>query len=212
LAKSFLPQNLALRTGGWPRKPSLPLRGCTLGLVGLGRIGRAVALRGRAFGMNVLAFEPYPDLSFCATHGLRLGTFEEVLRQSDYVSLHAPADARSHHLINARTLALMKPTAFLINTARGALVDEAALLTALQTKQIAGAGLDVFEQEPPGLLPFAGFDNVALTAHTAGVDQLSLQEMATSAATALLDLVRGVWPAEKVVNPAVRPRWETRAT
>jgi phosphoglycerate dehydrogenase-like enzyme len=207
LAKSLVPGHLGTRSGGWPRGVTLPLRGRTLGLAGLGRIGKAVALRGKAFGMRLLAYDPVPDTAFAAAHGVALVPLERLLAESDYLSLHLPLTAESRHLINKDTLARMKPGAFLINTARGGLVREADLLEALQLGRLAGVGLDVFEQEPPGLQPLFELPNVLLSPHAAGSDTQSLADMAQSAAEAVVALSRGQWPAEKIVNPEVRERF-----
>jgi D-3-phosphoglycerate dehydrogenase len=209
LSRNVVNQHLGVKSGGWPRGTTLPLRGQTLGLAGLGRIGKAVATRAQAFEMNVIAHDPFPDTAWASQHGIPLVSFEDVLRRSDFVSLHMPALPETAHLINARTLALMKPSAFLLNTSRGAVVDEQALYEALRDRRLAGAGLDVFEKEPPGASPLFELDNVVLTPHAAGGDWRSRDEMAQSAAEAILSLSRGEWPAEKVVNPAVRGvfRW-----
>jgi D-3-phosphoglycerate dehydrogenase len=207
LAKRLVPQHLGVKAGDWPRGANLPLRGRTLGIAGLGRIGKAVALRGQAFAMRLLAYDPVPDKAFAEHHQIDLVSLEKLLAESDYLTLHLPVSAESRYLINRRTLALMKPTAFLINTARGAVVNEADLLEALQQKRIAGAGLDVFEQEPPGKHPLFALDNVLLTPHAAGVDVQSRDDMALSAARAIVSLARGEWPAEKVVNPEVRSKF-----
>src|SRR5207245_8594290 len=147
--KNVVAQHPAVKAGEWPRQANLPLRGRTLGIAGLGRIGKAVALRGEAFGMRLLAYEPFPDKAFARDHGVALVSLEELLRESDYLTLHIPLLPESRYLINRQTLALMKPSAFLINTARGGLVNEADLAEALRSKRIAGAAIDVFEQEPP---------------------------------------------------------------
>jgi D-3-phosphoglycerate dehydrogenase / 2-oxoglutarate reductase len=207
LAKNLLRQDPAIREGKWPRRPNEPLRGRTIGLVGLGRIGKAVATRGIAFGMRVIAFEPYPDKAFAEKHQIKLLPLPDVLREADYVSLHLPATAETRNLIDQKTLALMKPTAYLINTARGAIIDEAALCAALKEKRIAGAGLDVFEPEPPCGSDICRFENVVLTAHTAGVDHQSLNDMARLGAEAIARLWQGEWPAELIVNPEVRERF-----
>jgi D-3-phosphoglycerate dehydrogenase len=209
LSRDLVPQHLGVKSGGWPRRTTLPLRGAALGIAGLGRIGKAVALRGEAFGMKLLAYDPYPDHAFAAAHGIALMPFERLLAESDFLSLHLPVTAETHHLINRQTLKRMKPTAFLVNTARGTLVNEADLLEALRAGRLAGAGLDVFEQEPPGKSPLFELDNVLLTPHGAGTDRKSRDDMALSAAEAIVALSRGEWPAEKVVNPEVRPtfRW-----
>jgi phosphoglycerate dehydrogenase-like enzyme len=209
LAKRLVSQHLGVKEGGWPRSVNLPLRGRTLGIAGLGRIGKAVALRGAAFGMRLLAYDPIPDTTFATHHHITLVPFERLLTESDYLTLHLPVSTESRYLINRDTLALMKPTAFLINTARGAVVNEADLLDALRNKRLAGAGLDVFEEEPPGKHPLFELDNVLLTPHAAGTDVQSRDDMALSAARAIVSLSRGEWPAEKIVNPEVRAnfRW-----
>jgi phosphoglycerate dehydrogenase-like enzyme len=207
LAKNLIAQHIGTRDGLWPRQANLPLRGRTLGLAGLGRIGKAVALRGECFGMTLLAYEPFPDQEFVQQHQITLVTLERLLAESDYLTLHVPLTPESRYLINQRTLARMKPTAFLINTARGGLVNEAELLVALRERRIAGAGLDVFEQEPPALSPLLKLDNVVLTPHAAGVDLQSRDDMALAAAQAIVKLSRGEWPSEQVVNPDVRPRF-----
>jgi phosphoglycerate dehydrogenase-like enzyme len=206
IAKNLVPQHLGTVALQWPRGANLPLRGRTLGIAGLGRIGKAVALRGECFKMKLLAYEPYPDHAFAKEHGITFVSFDDLLAQSDYVSLHLPATKESAHLINRQTLAKMKPTAFLINTARGALVKEVDLIEALQNKKIAGAGLDVFEQEPPSDSPLFHMSNVVVTPHAAGVDLQSRDDMALSAAEAIVSFSNGEWPAEKVVNPDVKGR------
>jgi len=207
LAKDVIRGHLGVKGGGWPRGTTLPLRGRILGIAGLGRIGKAVALRGEAFGMRLLAYDPVPDTAFAAAHRIPLVPFEQLLRESDYVTLHLPATPQSRYLINKQTLALMKPTAFLINTARGAVVNEADLLEALKAGRLAGAGLDVFEQEPPGKHPLFELDNVLLTPHSAGGDVQSRDDMARSAAEAIVSLSRGEWPVAKIVNPQVREKF-----
>ncbi len=208
LAKNLVAQHPAVKAGNWPRQANLPLRGRTLGIAGLGRIGKAVALRGEAFGMPLLAHEPFPDQQFVKEHRIRLVSFEDLLRESDYVTLHIPLIPESRNIINRRTLALMKPTSFLINTARGGLVNEADLAEALKSKRIAGAGIDVFEEEPPSKThAFFGLDNVVLTPHAAGVDLQSRDDMALSAARAIATLSKGEWPAEQIVNPDVRTKF-----
>jgi D-3-phosphoglycerate dehydrogenase / 2-oxoglutarate reductase len=211
LAKGLIGQHLATRAGKWPRQANLPLRGRTLGIAGLGRIGKAVAVRGACFGMKLLAYEPVPDQQFLVQHKITLTTLEKLLAESDYLTLHVPLTPESKHLINKKTLALMKPGAFVINTARGALISESDLIEALKKKVIAGAALDVFEPEPPPRSELFELENVILTPHVAGVDLQSRDDMAESAAQAIVDLSRGQWPAEKIVNPTVRPafKWTT---
>jgi phosphoglycerate dehydrogenase-like enzyme len=209
LAKNLVPQHLGTCELKWPRQANLPLRGRTLGIAGLGRIGKAVAIRGECFGMKLLAYEPYQDHEFAKKHGVTFVGLDQLLAESDFLSLHLPASKESRHLINKQSLAKMKPSSYLINTARGALVNEPDLVEALQNKKIAGAGLDVFEEEPPADLPFFHMSNVVVTPHAAGVDLKSRDDMALSAAQAIISLSRGEWPAEKVVNAEVKAkhRW-----
>ncbi|MBM3997477.1 MAG: hydroxyacid dehydrogenase [Planctomycetes bacterium] len=209
IAKNLITQHLGTCALKWPRQANLPLRGRTLGIAGLGRIGKAVALRGECFGMKLIAYEPFPDHAFAKQHGVTFVNLDQLLAQSDFLSLHLPATKDSRYLINRDTLAKMKPSAYLVNTARGALVKETDLIEALQAKTIAGAGIDVFEEEPPADNPLFHMSNVVVTPHAAGVDLQSRDDMALSAAEAIVSLSRGEWPAEKVVNPAVKAtfRW-----
>jgi D-3-phosphoglycerate dehydrogenase len=208
LAKDVPSQHAAIRAGGWPRRPNLPLRGRTLGIAGLGRIGKAVAERGSAFRMRLIAYEPYPDRAFAKRFGVELVSFEQLLAESDFLSLHLPLTEQSRHLMDKKTLFRMKPTAYLVNTARGGLVCEADLCEALETGRIAGAGLDVFEEEPTQAgNPLFRFEKVVVTPHAAGVDLQSRDDMAVSAARTIVALSRGQWPAEAVVNPEVKARF-----
>jgi D-3-phosphoglycerate dehydrogenase len=208
LAKNLIPLHLATKGGAWPRQCLIPLRGQTLGIVGLGRIGKAVAERGEAFGMKLLAYEPFPDQAFVAQHGVTLAPLEQVLREADFVTLHVPLSTESKYMMNKKTLAMMKPTAFLVNTARGALVHEHDLADAVREKKIAGAGIDVFENEPPGKSPLFELDNVIVAPHVAGIDFQALQEMAYSAARSICMLHKGDWPEAEVVNREIRGKFK----
>jgi D-3-phosphoglycerate dehydrogenase len=208
LAKNLIAQHQGTIEGKWPRMANVPLRGRTLGIAGLGRIGKAVAIRGACFGMRLLAYEPFPDHAFAGQYGVTFVTWDELLAQSDFLTLHMPATQEARHIINRQSLARMKPTAYLINEARGALVNEADLVEALRNKTIAGAGIDVFEEEPPGDHALFHLDNVVITPHAAGVDLQSRDDMAFSAAQAIVSLSKGEWPSEKVVNPEVRGRFK----
>lgn len=211
LARNLIPQHNLTRAGEWPRRANQPLRGRTLGVVGLGRIGKEVAIRGLAFKMPVIAYDPFPDTAFAQQYGIRLVAFDDLLREADFVSFHMPMLPDSMKCFNARAISLMKPTAYFINTARGGCVDEAALATALKEKRLAGAGLDVFDEEPPAKdNPLLHLDNVVLTAHTAGVDVRSRDDMALRAAQCIVRLLSGEWPAEWIVNPEVREKFEMR--
>jgi D-3-phosphoglycerate dehydrogenase len=205
LARSIVPQHDAMRAGRWQRDVGLPLRGRTLGLVGLGRIGREVALRAAAFRMRVVACDPAADAHFARQQRVKLVPLEELLSQSDFVSLHLPLTGECRHLIDGQALGRMKRTAFLINTARGGLVSERALVQALADRRIAGAGLDVFAEEPlPPDHPLLKLDNVVCTAHTAGVDWQAREDMALLAAKSIVAISRGQWPGAHVVNPECR--------
>jgi D-3-phosphoglycerate dehydrogenase len=204
LTRNFLAQHNGLREGVWRRNVVQPVRGRTLGVVGLGRIGKAVTRRAKAFDMNVVAAEIAPDHAFIAEHGVTLLPVDEVFRQADVLTLHVPQTTLTKHLVCSRTLDLMKPSAYLVNTSRGGVVNETDLHAALKAKRIAGAGLDVFDEEPPGANPLFALDNVVATAHTAGVDMKSRDDMALYAARAIVQLLAGGWPAEWVVNPQVR--------
>ena len=208
LAKSFVHQHTEVAAGRWPRRAYQPLRGRTLGVVGLGRTGQATARRARAFDMPVIATDPVRDEAFAAAHGVRFVPLDELLRQSEFVSLHVPLTADTRRMVKAETLKLMRPTASVINCSRGEVIDEPALLHALTTGAIAGAGLDVFEHEPPGDNPLTKLDNVVLTAHTAGVDWQSRNDMARVPAECIAALMTGGWPAACVVNGELQGRWE----
>ncbi|MEX2187041.1 MAG: phosphoglycerate dehydrogenase [Pirellulales bacterium] len=197
-----------VRAGTWVRKAWPRLSGKTLGLVGLGRIGKAVVRRAQGLGMTVVAHDPYPDAAFAETNGVRLLALDELLRTADVVSLHLPTTPETVDLINARTLALMKRDAVLINTARGAMVDEAALVAALQSGHLLGAGLDVFKEEPlPTNSPLLDLDNVLLCEHMGGLDEQSQEAMANLAAQCLADLYEGRWPERCVVNRELGAQW-----
>ena len=174
-------------TGNWGCGPLTRLSGQTLGLLGFGYIGRAVAARARAFGMTVLAYSRRPDASIARQLGVDLPSREALLRRSDYVSLHMPLTEETHHFINAETINLMKPGAVLINTSRGGLVDENALAEALRTGRLGGALLDVYEQAPlPVAHPFRTLTNVILTPHVAFYSEESILELRRLTAKAVL--------------------------
>jgi phosphoglycerate dehydrogenase-like enzyme len=207
LAKNFFGQDRDMRAGRWPRRPTLPVRGRALGIVGLGRIGKAMAICGTAFGMRILAAEIAPDREFIASYGIELAPLERVVREADYLTFHVPLTVLTRHMLDGQALAEMKPGAFVVNTSRGGVVDEAALFLALKRQRIAGAALDVYENEPVRSHQLFGLENVILTAHSAGIDERSRADMALFAAEAIASLARGEWPEDKVVNPEVRGLW-----
>jgi D-3-phosphoglycerate dehydrogenase / 2-oxoglutarate reductase len=208
LAKNLISQHQGTRSGTWPRQANLPLRGRTLGIAGLGRIGKSVAIRGAAFAMKLLAYEPFPDHAFVKQYGVELVSMDRLLAEADYLTLHMPLTPESRQVLNRQSLARMKPTAFLVNTARGGLVNEPDLTEALRAKRLAGAAIDVFEEEPPPRNhPLFALDNVVFTPHSAGVDLQSRDDMALSAARSIVALSKGQWPAEQIVNPEVKARF-----
>jgi D-3-phosphoglycerate dehydrogenase len=179
------------------------LAGLTFGLIGLGAIGRATAGIARAFGMQVVGFSSRrTDDEFGAAGVERCPTLEALLARSDIVSLHVALTAETRGLIGARELGLMKSSSCLINTARGGLVDEAALVEALCNGAIAGAGLDVFATEPlPAASPLAGLPNAVLSPHTAGSSEQALRQMASLAADQVIDVLAGRQPPHPVNRP-----------
>lgn len=198
-----------VRGGVWRRNCVRRLAGNTLGLLGLGRIGKALVPRAHGLGLNVIAYDPYPDRAFAEKHNVRLMSLDDVLAKADIVSLHLPCTAETTDLINSKTLAKMKPGAVLINTSRGGLVDEKALIAALRSGQLSAAGLDVFKVEPlPANSPFLKLDNVVLAPHMGGIDQTALDAMSTLAAQCLVDLHRGRWPEGCIVNDQLRQGWK----
>jgi phosphoglycerate dehydrogenase-like enzyme len=206
LQRGLVRNHRLITSGAWKTEFRPGLWRATVGIVGLGRIGQAVARRCAGFAMRILAYEPYPDMAAVQALGVELVSLEELLRRADLVTLHCPATPENRHLIDAARLALMKPTAHLVNTARGSLVDESALHEALATGRLAGAGLDVFEKEPLFDSPLFGLDNVILSPHVAGIDETSEVAMADRALDAILAVWRGeVPPRECVVNPEVLP-------
>jgi D-3-phosphoglycerate dehydrogenase len=198
-----------VRQGEWrgliPKKilPIYRLSGKTMAVAGLGKIGRNVARKAQALGLKVIGFDPYLPPDVAAAIGVPLLSLDELLRQADIVSLHVPLTPETKHLINARTLALMKPRSILINVARGKVVDEAALQAALESGHLAGAGLDVLEQEPPW--PSNGlfrFENIVFTSHYASCGVESYAEMRRQVSEQAAEILRGEFP-HNLVNPEV---------
>ena len=186
------------------------LAGKTLGVVGLGRIGRTVATRALAFDMNVLGYDPFFTAPTAMDGRVKLiRDFDEFLSQLDVITFHVPGGEQTRHLLNReRLFGKCRPNLLVVNDARGEVLDEYALADALKEKKIAGALLDVFEEEPPGKHPLFTLDNVIVTPHAAGVDLRSRDEMALSAARSIASLFKGEWPGETVVNQAVRERFK----
>jgi D-3-phosphoglycerate dehydrogenase len=196
VAKQLRSMDKGVREGNWKIRNAalaMDVDGKTLGLVGIGRIGSLVAQKCRlAFNMKVLAYDPYVQ----EAEGIAIcSSLDDVFRQADVVSIHVPYTKETHHLVDARLLSLMKPEACFINTARGAIVDEHALIAVLKNGAIAGAGLDVFEQEPPALdNPLLALDNVVATPHAAALSRECELKVAMTAAQAVVDYFEGRQP------------------
>lgn len=181
----------------------IELEGKTIGIVGMGDIGSKVAKKARCLGMRVLGYDPYISQDSAKQMGISLVDLEKLLREADAVSLHCPLASETYHLIGEKELKLMKKNAILINTSRGAVVDEHALVEALKKKQIAGAGLDVFEEEPikPDN-PLLHMENVAATPHRLGATWEGLERTTLAIQEAVLDILEGKVP-KYIVNPEV---------
>lgn len=209
IGRNIREQDQRVRSGNWKRIPVPRVMGKTIGVVGLGRIGRAVAWRAAGIGMKVLAYEPVPDRDTVQQHRIDVIGLEELLAKSDFVSLHCPSTPETHHLINRQTLAMMKDSAVLINTSRGPLVDEPALIDALQNGTIRAAGLDVFEKEPLTTdSPLATLDNVVLTSHVAGLDDESNEDTFLMISHNIIGFRNGQWPAHCIQNLAGVRDWK----
>jgi len=180
------------RQGGWPRLSGVSLVGKTVGLVGLGAIGKEVARRLAGFDCDVLAYDVVADADFARRHAVDLVTLDDLLARSDVVSLHLPVLPETRHMVNAAFLRQMKPGAYLINTSRGELVDEAALLEALTAGHLAGAALDAFQQEPPGAdNPLLALPQVIATPHMGAHSDGATNAMGRMALDDCLAVLRG---------------------
>jgi phosphoglycerate dehydrogenase-like enzyme len=201
IARGFPELDRKVRENRWDRRSYPRVMGKTLGILGLGRIGQAVATRGVGLGMKVIALEPFPDRAFVNKWNIDLVDLETALARSDFLSLHLPMSRENHHLINRERLAKMKKGAMLINTARGPLINEADLVEALKTRHVAAAGLDVFEVEPlPLESPLLKLDNVLVSGHVAGLDDDSAHDTSKMCAEIIVGLSKGKWPDGCVQN------------
>jgi D-3-phosphoglycerate dehydrogenase len=203
LARRIPHDHNQIARGGWGIQPFLPIRAfadLTLGLIGFGSIARKVSEKARPFRFRQIAFDPFLPTPSFANHGVEQVALDTVLRSSDIISLHCPLNAESKHLINAKSLAQMKPGVILINTARGALINEADLVVALKGGTLAGAGLDVFEKEPLPLdSPLRALPNVILTSHAASVSERAKEMLQIKAAEACRDILLGKRPEGALV-------------
>lgn len=210
LVRQVSRQDRLVRRGEWSARLAMPGRrfsGAALGFVGFGRIPRLMTRKLAGFGMRFLGTDPSETAEEMARHGVTWVRLDELLAQADYVSLHCPLTQATRHLIGESALRQMQPHALLVNTARGAVVDEQALIRALQEGWIAGAALDVLDQEPPALSnPLLRMEHVIITPHVAGYSDTYPQEFLEGSVEALIDLAQGRLP-RSVVNPGVIPRW-----
>ncbi|WP_329020257.1 phosphoglycerate dehydrogenase [Streptomyces sp. NBC_00690] len=197
-----IPQNLAaVRGGGWTQESGRELHGTTLGVVGLGSIGKTVARAALALGMRVVAHDPWLDEDFLKETGVQARSLDDVLAEADFLTLHISLDETTRHLIDAVALRRMKPDAYLINTARGGVVDEDALADAIEAGRLAGAALDVAEQEPlPANSRLRALDSVMVTAHIGAATVEARARSGAMAARQVIELLAGRTP-EHLVNP-----------
>lgn len=207
LSHRLLDQDRLIRAGGWVRKGTvrgIGLTGRTLGTIGLGNIAREFLALARPLGMRFIAHDPYATPELAAAHGVELVDLETLLTEADFVTVACALTPDTHHLLNAERLALMKPTAYLISTARGPIVDQAALTAALREKRIAGAGLDVFEQEPidPDD-PILALDNVILSPHNLCLTDEWALLTGRSALGGILEVAAGRTPPNVVNHDVV---------
>lgn len=204
-----------VQRGGWHDVAfEFPLRrfsALTLGLVGLGRVARRVAQKLRTFGLRILATDPYVSEIDAAASGVELVSLNQLLRESDLISVHTPLTPETHQLIGQREFEMMKPSAFLVNTSRGAILDEPALIRRVREGRIAGAALDVAEIEPlPANSPLRGLPNLILTAHYAGDSVESLRDVHRTMGESINAVLQNNWPPFPV-NPTVTPRNSLKA-
>ncbi len=201
LLRRLCEANDATHQGEWPRHTGMNLRGKTIGLVGLGAVGREVALRMQSFACRLVATDPVIEPRIAQTIGVHLISFDELLAESDVVSLHLPATSLTKKMMNRYTLNRMKSGAYLINTARGELIDETALTEAIEANHLAGAALDVFSQEPPRKdHPLLQCPNVILTPHMGARTDDAMNQMGSIAMQDCLAVLRGEHPSNRV-NP-----------
>lgn len=197
-----------VREGRWNRVPTPRVMGRTIGILGLGRIGQAVAMRAAGLMMNVIAYEPFPNQEFVKQWKIELLDLDNVLARSDYVSLHLPMSKETINLMNKERFAKMKRGSVLINTARGQLVDENDLYEALKSGHLGGAGLDVFQVEPlPLSSPLLTLDNVLVSGHVAGLDHESLHDTNKMCGEIIVGLLNNKWPDGCVQNLKGRTGW-----
>ncbi|MBK8046463.1 MAG: phosphoglycerate dehydrogenase [Anaerolineales bacterium] len=199
VARSIPQIDRDIRAGYWKKYLGGELWQKKLGLIGFGNIAKGVAHRAKGFAMEISAYDPYAAVEVAEAHGVSLHSFDEVIANSDFVSLHAPLTDETKWMFSIEQFKMMKPTAYLINTARGGLVDEQALYAALSCGEIAGAGLDVFVEEPLEDSRLAELGNVVLTAHTGTHTKEAIERMGIMAVENVLRVLRGETPHNRIV-------------
>lgn len=214
LERRIVPFDADMKSGGWttPAAGSIRrLRGLTLGLLGVGRIGAALAQRAQGLGMNVIGTDAYRSLTDFAAIGVEAVSIDELAERSDHLSIHVPHTPETNAIVDAHFLKRMRTDAYLINTSRGKVINEADLVEALRAGTIAGAGLDVFETEPlPRDNPLRGLQNVILTPHYAGYSAQSWEDLREEMCRTTVDFLTTGW-ADTIVNPEVRDRLRSTA-
>ena len=204
-----------IKNGDWTRDVGPPMRrirGQKLGIIGFGKIGKAVVPKAKAFGLEVLIYSPRATQEIAAEHGVTLVDLPELIAESDFITIHAPLNPETEGLLNAEAFRRMKPTAHVLNTSRGGIIDTEALYNALTTGEIEGAGLDVLAEEPPQSdEPLLALDNAVLTPHAAFTSEESTYDLEVTAAAEVARVLTGQMP-ESVVNPEVLSSPILRAT
>ncbi|HHY41377.1 MAG TPA: phosphoglycerate dehydrogenase [Thermoanaerobacterales bacterium] len=187
VARRIVEIDAGCRKLNWNKITSIEVHGKTLGLIGLGAIGKKVARRAAGFDMKVLAFDTFKDEVYAKENGITYVTLEELLKESDFISLHLPLTDETRNLISYEQFKMMKPMAVIVNTARGGIIDENALLWALKEKRIWGAGIDVFEEEPPKNSELLKMDNIVIGSHCAASTYEAIEKMGMMAAENLIE-------------------------
>jgi D-3-phosphoglycerate dehydrogenase len=210
LVRRVIPAHNTMTQGQWKRSAFMgsEVYGKTLGVIGVGRIGAEVIRRAQSFGMNILGYDPFLTTARANQLHIEATTIEDILRRSDFVTIHTPLTKETRHLINADSIQMMRDGAFLINCSRGGIVDEAALYEALKSGKLAGAGLDVYESEPPKDSPLRELDNVVLTPHLGASTEEAQVEVALDVARQIVEVLGGRPPQSAVNLPPLPP--ETR--
>lgn len=207
LARNITVGNQAIRSGSWERIMGTEIWEKRLGIIGMGTIGKNVARRAQGFNMEIFAFDPFIDLEYCAQYGIKSTDLNEIFNSCDFISIHCLLNEATRNLVSRERLNMMKPTAYIINTSRGGVIDETALVEALKEGRITGAGLDVFEKEPlPEDSPLLELDNVILTPHIAGYSRDANLKAGIMVAESVIAALNGIVPPNLLNTKAVELR------